>query len=110
VKLANSQRGSIFSLACVNFSHRSMSVAAKYTIAGAHALGAARSFQVPWHFAAYLIDLPDIQTLLVPLGLSSLGRCKGRYDRTWRPSSKHLQRAAGKRDSSGNNRAGFLPR
>jgi hypothetical protein len=54
----------------------------EYTIAGAHASGAAHSFQVPWNFAAYLalrqIDLPDIQTLLVPLGLSSLGRCKGR--------------------------------
>src|SRR5664279_3478079 len=35
-----------------------------------------------WNFAAYLvlrqIDLRDIQTLLMPLGLSSLGRCEGR--------------------------------
>jgi pyruvate kinase len=35
-----------------------------------------------WNFAAYLalrqIDLREIQTLLMPLGLSSLGRCEGR--------------------------------
>src|ERR1035438_7338710 len=35
-----------------------------------------------WNFAAYLalrqIDLREIQTSLMPLGLSSLGRCEGR--------------------------------
>jgi pyruvate kinase len=50
-----------------------------------------------WNFAAYLalrqIDLRDVQTRLMPLGLSSLGRCEGRV----RPNLEAVVEALGAR-------------